>query len=39
MSRILSVTTFKNILPPLALIINNYWDILKVSPKLKDIFR
>ena len=38
-NRISFVTTFNNTLPPLAQIIQNRWDILKLKPNLKDIFR
>ena len=39
LNRIPLVTTFNNTLPPLAQIIKNRWDILKVNPNLKDIFQ
>ena len=32
------VTTFNNTLPPIAKIIRDRWDILKLKPNLKDIF-
>ena len=38
-NRIPFVTTFNNTLPPLAQIIRNRWDILKLKPNLKDIFK
>ena len=38
-NRIPFVTTFNNTLPPLAQIIQNCWDILKLNPNLKDMFK
>ena len=37
-NRISLVTTFYNTLPPIAKIIRDRWDILKLKPNLKDVF-